>query len=119
MPPRGVRVLKSEARKPKSEGNPKHRNTDTPPPARLAHFGFRASDFLRFSLAREVFLLLHWADFGFRLIPTAFRAPLLAPREPEQPRWACLEWPADIVIYRSRPNAKINRNFEVFENGAT
>ena len=80
----------------------------------LAHFGFRASDFLRFSLAREVFLLLHWADFGFRPIPTAFRAPLLAPREPEQPRCACLEWPADIVIYRSRLNAKINRNFEVF-----
>jgi hypothetical protein len=25
-----------------------------------------------------------------------------------------LEWPADIVIYRSRLNAKINRNFEVF-----
>jgi hypothetical protein len=25
-----------------------------------------------------------------------------------------LEWPADMVIYRSRLNAKINRNFEVF-----
>ncbi|MEI6394189.1 MAG: hypothetical protein WCT12_24180 [Verrucomicrobiota bacterium] len=25
-----------------------------------------------------------------------------------------LEWPADIVIYRYRLNAKINRNFEVF-----
>ena len=25
-----------------------------------------------------------------------------------------LEWPADRVIYRSRLNAKINRNFEVF-----
>ena len=25
-----------------------------------------------------------------------------------------LEWPADMVLYRSRLNAKINRNFEVF-----
>ena len=25
-----------------------------------------------------------------------------------------LEWPADMVIYRSRLNAKISRNFEVF-----
>jgi hypothetical protein len=25
-----------------------------------------------------------------------------------------LEWPADMVIYHSRLNAKINRNFEVF-----
>ena len=35
-------------------------------------------------------------------------------RKPFSVEKMTLEWPADIVIYRSRLNAKINRNFEVF-----
>src|SRR5512137_2926162 len=72
----------------------------------------------------RVQVLYSWKHSGFNLhagehVPPAHKADLedLAQyilRNPFSVEKITLEWPGDIVIYRSRLNAKINRNFEVF-----
>ena len=72
----------------------------------------------------RVQVLYSWKHSGFNLhagepIPPEHKADLedLAQyilRNPFSVEKITMEQPGDIVIYRSRPNAKINRNFEVF-----
>ena len=72
----------------------------------------------------RVQILYSWKHSGFnvhagQIVPPEAKADLekLAQyilRNPFSVEKMTMEWPADTVIYRSRLNAKINRNFEVF-----
>ena len=74
--------------------------------------------------AERVQVLYSWKHSGFNLhageqVPPEAKADLEALaqyilRNPFSVEKMTLESPTDIVIYRSRLNAKINRNFEVF-----
>ena len=74
--------------------------------------------------AERIQVLYSWKHSGFNVhagerVPPEAKADLedLAQyilRNPFSVEEMTLEWPADMVIYRSRLNAKINRNFEVF-----
>ena len=74
--------------------------------------------------AERIQVLYSWKHSGFNVhagqqVPPEAKADLedLAQyilRNPFSVEKMTLEWPADMVIYRSRLNAKINRNFEVF-----
>jgi hypothetical protein len=72
----------------------------------------------------RVQILYSWKHSGFN-VHAGERVPPEAPadleklaqyilRNPFSVEKMTMEWPADTVIYRSRLNAKINRNFEVF-----
>ena len=58
----------------------------------------------------------HRSSLGWRLIQCKFIAPEILKSHPSgsAPTATTTSSPADMVIYRSRLNAKINRNFEVF-----
>jgi len=72
----------------------------------------------------RVQVLYSWRHTGFNLqageqVPPEAKADLedpaqYIPRNPFSVEKMTVESPTDTVIYRSKPNAKINRNFEVF-----